>query len=176
MRPGSLSPAPRAKIWFDAFDRRNRYHLVGFLVLFAVVGGLSVSPSIPLLALPAMIAVLQLRYRLSLDFDARVYEVTRGFIRRSGTFADLKGIELDRRRLWTPEGDLLVPDHIYTVSLVWLKEEERSWTLGGEKKFADAHPYAKFTASRLDLPLTEGRDLLHYRASAEKTGNALPKI
>lgn len=98
-----------------------------------------------------MMAALLYRHSLTLDPESRTYRLQRWYSQQSGTFADLKGIEVQLTIVTHQDGQ---SQHFMT-SLVWINGKQKPWVLGYWREQSKAMEEARRMHDRLALPIIE---------------------
>lgn len=124
-----------------------------------------ISPLTPFVMIVLMGLALLWRDDLTLDVENRTYEIVQLFFPRRGTFADLKGLEIDRQQHYDSNGH--PKGSIYSISLVWIDAREKHWVLSEWNNWTEALTHAQHAAQEWALPLNEGEGLVQFRRKSE---------
>lgn len=169
------------KVTFDEFPRGTRHVFAG---VFGVVGAGAAWLFHPLAAVPSlflMIFTLLIRNSISFDLERRTYRAHHLFKTYGGTFADLKGIKIERVTLATvaPARNryhATTNEALFEVTLVWVDDGGTPYSLASSSTFDEMLAYAHHASEEFGLPMIEGRELVKYRAEIEKAHHALSRL
>lgn len=168
----SVPSDDRMKVRFDRAPRSTRHTVAAVLAVAAALGGY-VGPTFSFAAITVMMIVLLFRDELTLDLEHRIYGTKNGFVKRSGSFAHFKGIEVERRQEYTSNG--LPLGSLYAVSLIWVNGREQPWVIQQASGMVEALEIATNMSQRLGLPLSEGEGLTQFRNEIEEARKTLIK-
>lgn len=163
-------------ISIDYYPRRKRYAWAALFAFLAVLAGLF-SPAVSLMPLGLMAFVLAIRSEVHFDLDRRTYRSFRGIwpldrIRR-GTFADLKGVLIDRGLSGDPYSG---NREYFTVHIIWVNGLERPWPIDHGRDLSEAVASAKLAAQRLGIPLVKGNGMTGLRSELERAQDQLEAL
>ena len=140
------------RVTFDLYPRLARHIFAALLGVGAVAGSFFSAPVAVLMA-GAMVVALCYRYSLTLDLESRTYRLQRRFSHSSGTFADLKGIEVQPivivHPTWTRE--------YFVTSLVWMDGRKEPWELIRREQHTAAMEEANRLGRSMGLPVFDGQ-------------------